>query len=187
MILLSFRCFLSPLFPLRAPARASPPQCGSFHWVLTSGQAFPLSPLPSAGWCYLCKTCQQFIDLCLYTFHRWSYWVFNGVFMFLLEKLRNKFNSSVALKDLLSYLDSLLKSMISLLASSSFSSSVMPSIGSGCSASTRPVTGLMRSLTCRYSSVSESESLEYWTSELEVLHLWPPSSPLVASRPAALP
>ncbi|KAA8581633.1 hypothetical protein FQN60_003214, partial [Etheostoma spectabile] len=85
----------------------------------------------------------------------------------------------------LSYLDSLLKSMKSLFASSSFSSSVMPSIGSGCSTSTRPVTGLMRSLTCRYSSVSESESLEYWASELKILEPWPPSRPLVASRPAA--
>lgn len=65
-------------------------------------------------------------------------------------------------------LAALLKSRSSLLASSSFSSSLIPSMGSGCGDSTRPVTGLMRSLTLRYSSVSESESLEYWPSGLRV-------------------
>lgn len=65
-------------------------------------------------------------------------------------------------------LESLLKSLMSCLASSSFSSSDIPSMGSGCWVSTLPVTGLMRSLTCRYSSVSESESLEYWALQLEL-------------------
>lgn len=60
----------------------------------------------------------------------------------------------------------------------------MPSIGSGCSASIRPVTRLILALASLYSSVSESESLEYW---LLLEFLLPFNRPRAANSPAALP